>query len=223
MRRRAVDLRRDFDDKALRRLARSARDAGQARRLVALAAFYDGASRSAAAEIGDVSLQMVRDWVLRFNAEGPDGLIDGKAPDHRTKVNDAQRRALKEIVEEGPIPAAHGVDRWRLINLIQWLSDEFGVSLSEATMSREKRAFGFRKLPARPRFHAQNKLAVEAFKKRRRARRMIGAPHGPISSARSVRRRARARRLSFLGATRTRWTCTFRKSAPPSRQAPTPS
>ena len=130
MGRRAVVLRRDFDGKALRRLARGAQDAGQARRLLALAAIYDGASRSAASEIGDVSLQTVRDWVLRFNAEGPDGLIDGQAPGHPTKLNDAQRRALKEIVEQGPIPAAHGVVRWRLIDLIQWLSDEFGVSLS---------------------------------------------------------------------------------------------
>lgn len=165
MGRRAVVLRRDFDGKALRRLARRAQDAGQARRLLALAAIYDGASRSAASEIGDVSLQTVRDWVLRFNAEGPDGLIDGKAPGHPTKLNDAQRRALKEIVEQGPIPAAHGVVRWRLIDLIGWLSDEFGVSLSEATMSREMRALGFRKLSARPRHHAQNELAVEAFKK----------------------------------------------------------
>ncbi|HBK92953.1 MAG TPA: hypothetical protein DDZ68_14900 [Parvularcula sp.] len=97
-------MRNDFDGKALWRLARRARDAGQARRLLALAAICDGASRSAAAQIGDVPLQTVRDWVLRFNEQGPDGLVDGKAPGHPTKLNDAQRRALNEIVGQGPFP-----------------------------------------------------------------------------------------------------------------------
>jgi transposase len=165
MGRHAVGLRGDFDGKALRRLARASKDASQARRLLALAAVYDGSSRSEAARIGDVSLQTVRDWALRFNEQGPDGLIDGKAPGPSSKLNDEQRRALKEIVEQGPIPAVHGVVRWRLIDLAQWLSDEFGVSLSETTMSREMRALGLRKLSARPRHHAQNELAVEAFKK----------------------------------------------------------
>jgi hypothetical protein len=59
----------------------------------------------------------VRDWVLRFNARGPDGLLDGKAPGPRSRLNDAQRRALADIVERGPIPAIHGVVRWRLIDL----------------------------------------------------------------------------------------------------------
>ena len=103
MGRRAIFLRADFDGKTLRRLARRTKEAGQARRLLALAAIYDGASRGEAAKIGDVSLQTVRDWVLRFNEEGPDGLIDGKAPGHPTKLNDAQRRALKDLVEAGPI------------------------------------------------------------------------------------------------------------------------
>jgi len=165
MGRHAVGLRADFDGKALRRLARRSKEASQARRLLALAAVYDGSSRSEAARIGDVSLQTVRDWALRFNEQGPDGLIDGKAPGPSSKLNDEQRRALKEIVEQGSIPAVHGVVRWRLIDLAQWLSDEFGVSLSETTMSREMRALGLRKLSARPRHHAQNELAVEAFKK----------------------------------------------------------
>jgi transposase len=51
------------------------------RRLLALAAIYDGASRTQAAEIGGVTLQVVRDWVLRLSALGPEGLIDRKAPD----------------------------------------------------------------------------------------------------------------------------------------------
>src|SRR5215468_9099775 len=75
-----VALRSDYDAKALRRLAKASRDADQTRRLLALAAIYDGGSRGDAAEIGGVGLQTVRDWVLRFNAEGLAGLVNGKAP-----------------------------------------------------------------------------------------------------------------------------------------------
>ena len=100
----AIGLRDDFDGAALRRLARFSKSANQARRLLALAQIYDGSSRSEAAKIGGVTLQIVRDWVIRFNARGPDGLLDGKAPGKRPILTDAQRQALVEIVEQGPIP-----------------------------------------------------------------------------------------------------------------------
>lgn len=131
----AIGLRDDFDGVALRRLSRATKSANQARRLLALAEIYDGGSRTAAARIGGVGLQIVRDWVVRFNARGPDGLLDGKAPGKRSRLNDAQRQALVETVERGPIPAIHGVVRWRLIDLVQWLHDEFAVSLDETAYS----------------------------------------------------------------------------------------
>src|ERR1700730_13293850 len=75
-----VPLRSGFDASQLHKLARGSRDPDQTRRLLALAEVYAGGSRSDAARIGGVGLQIVRDWVLRFNAEGPDGLLNGKAP-----------------------------------------------------------------------------------------------------------------------------------------------
>lgn len=161
----AISLRNDFDGAALRRLARVSKSANQARRLLALAEIYDGGSRSAAARIGGVGLQIVRDWVVRFNARGPDGLLDGKAPGQRSRLEDAQRRALVEVVERGPIPAIHGVVSWRLIDLVQWLHEEFAVSLDETTVGRELKKLGYVKLTARPRHHAQNEYALDAFKK----------------------------------------------------------
>ena len=122
----AITLRSDFTGGDLRRLARRTQDARQARRLLALAMIYDGASRSEAARIGDVGLQIIRDWVLRFNAEGPDGLIDRKAPGPEPRLTDAHRRALAAIIESGPIPAVHDVVRWRLVDLCQWLWRSFG-------------------------------------------------------------------------------------------------
>ena len=74
-----IPLRRDFQAFQLRLVARHSKDGPQARRLLALAAIYEGATRSEAARIGGVTLQIVRDWVLKFNAHGPQGLIDRKA------------------------------------------------------------------------------------------------------------------------------------------------
>ena len=139
----AVGLRADFTATDLRRLAQSRRDAGQVRRLLALAVIYDGGRRSEAARTGGVGLQTVRDWVLRFNAGGPDGLVDGKAPGGRPRLDANQRLALAAAVESGPIPAAHGVVRWRLVDLVQWIRDEFALSISTQTLSRELRAMGW--------------------------------------------------------------------------------
>jgi len=74
----AVELRNDLSGDDLRRLARGSRDAKQVRRLLALAVVLDGGTRTEAARVGGVGLQIVRNWVLRFNAEGPEGLIDRK-------------------------------------------------------------------------------------------------------------------------------------------------
>ena len=48
----AIRLREDFDAMALRAVAKRAKDGPQARRLLALAAIYDGGARSEAAKIG---------------------------------------------------------------------------------------------------------------------------------------------------------------------------
>src|SRR3712207_8763215 len=101
----AIPLRDDFDAAALRAAARKTKDAAQARRLLALAAVYDGATRTEAAKIGGVTLQIVRDWVLRFNAEGPGGLADRKAPGQPTRLTEAHRAALAAAIESGPTPA----------------------------------------------------------------------------------------------------------------------
>jgi transposase len=178
----AIGLRNDFGSLDLRARARTTRDASQARRLLALAEVYDGKARTDAARIGGVGLQTVRDWVLRFNARGPDGLIDGKAPGNPAKLDDDQRKALAEIVESGPIPAIHDVVRWRLCDLAAWLWEEFRVSVSETTVSRELRRLGFAKLSARPRHYAQNERAIEDFKKASRPNWTRSAPRSRPAS-----------------------------------------
>jgi transposase len=161
----ALSLRSDFDGARLRRLARQTRDANQARRLLALASICDGGSRADAARLGSVTVQIVRDWVVRFNDRGPDGLINGKAPGKPSLLNAEQRTALARAIERGPTPYLDGVVRWRLCDLAQWIWEEFRISVSEETLGREMRAMGYRKLSARPRHHAQDAEAAEAFKK----------------------------------------------------------
>jgi transposase len=161
----AISLRSDFDGDRLCLLARQTKDASQARRLLALASIYDGGSRADAARLGGVTVQIVRDWVVRFNARGPEGLINGKAPGKPSLLNDDQRAALAQAIERGPTPYLDGVVRWRLCDLARWLWEEFRVSVSEQTLGREVRSMGYRKLSARPKHHAQDAEAAEAFKK----------------------------------------------------------
>ena len=145
-----------------------------------MGAIYDGAPWAEAAQIGGVTRQIVRDWVLRFNTNGPEGLFTGRAPGASPLLNEKQREALQRIIDEGPIPAINGVVRWRLVDLIQWVWEEFRVTISKQTLSRELRALGNRKLSARPRHHAKSEAAVSSFKKSsppawRRSRRMPAA------------------------------------------------
>ena len=135
-----VTLRDDYDAAQLRRAARDSDDADQVRRLLALAAIYDGASRAEAAQIGGVTRQIVRDWVLRFNAGGADALINRKPPGKAPLLGTAERQALATAVEDGPTPAVDGVVRWRLIDLVQWAWDTFGISISRQTLGRELHA-----------------------------------------------------------------------------------
>ena len=198
-----IQLREDYDAPDLRVLAKASRDANQTRRLLALAAIYDGASRREAAKIGGVGVQTVRDWVLAFNGDGPPGLIDGKAPGHQPLLNAEQRAALQRIIEAGPNPAVDGVVRWRLIDLAQWVYAEFGISVSKQTLSRMLRGLGYRKLSARPRHHAQDPAALAAFKKTsprvwQRSRTM--RPQASRSRCGLPMRRASARRTRSPGA-----------------------
>jgi len=138
----ALPLRDDFDAPTVRLAAEHSKDGPQARGLLALAAIYEGASRTEAAKIGGVMLQIIRDWVLKDNARGPDGLIDRKPPGQAPWLNDAHLAALASIIESGPIPAVHGVVGWRIVDLCQWIWEEFRVVVAKQTLSRELRAMG---------------------------------------------------------------------------------
>ena len=116
-----IPLRDDYDSAELRTLARRSKDTRQVRRLLALAAIYDGKSRAEAARTGGMDRQTLRDWVHRFNAEGPEGLTNRAGAGRPRRLTDAQMQELAEIVETGPDPAVDGVVRWRRIDLVEVL------------------------------------------------------------------------------------------------------
>lgn len=113
--------RTDYDAASVRHAVRYSKDGARTKRLLALAAIYDVASRTEAARLGGVTLQIVRDWVMKFNAGGPEGLIDRKAPRQPSVLNATHRAALVEAIERGPMPAVRGVVRWRIVDLAQML------------------------------------------------------------------------------------------------------
>jgi len=161
----AIALRNDYNSEQLRALARHSVDADQVRRLLALALVYEGGPRSEGARAGGVGLQTFRDWVLRSNAAGPEGLVNSKAPGQAPRLDQAQRGELAQLIDDGPIPAVHGVVRWPLSDLAEWVMETYGTSISGQTLSRYLRGMGYRRLSAWPRHHVQNPDAVVAFKK----------------------------------------------------------
>src|SRR4051812_16229861 len=97
----AVGLRPDWDAKRVRAAAREAEHADQARRLLAIAAAYEGQDRAAAAKLGAMDPQRLRDWVRRFNEAGPEGLIDRKPAGAARRLSAAQEAELTALIEAG--------------------------------------------------------------------------------------------------------------------------
>ena len=160
-----IALRDDYDSRALRDLARRSRDPRQVRRLLALAAAYDGLSRTAAAKVGGMDRQTLRDWAHRFNDEGPDGLKHRSGAGRPRLLTQEQMSELSAIVETGPDPEVDGVVRWRRIDLKRVIEERFGVIYSERTISDLLAALSFSHISGRPQHPRQDARVIEAFKK----------------------------------------------------------
>lgn len=161
----AIALRGDFEAEELRCFAGRVKYANQARRLLALAAVYDGMDREEAARIGGMDRQTLRDWVHRFNEQGPAGLINVKPTGRPSKLSAEHKEELRQLVEAGPDPQMDGVVRWRCVDLKRVLGERFGVDLSEVSLGRVLKQLGYSHISARPLHPAQDAQAIAAFKK----------------------------------------------------------
>jgi transposase len=163
-------MRTDFSAGALRRLAAATKNANQSRRLLSLAAILDGMSRTAAARVGGMDRQTLRDWVHRFNERGPEGLKDTWSKGHPSRLSPDQQAELAQLVETGPDRAVHGVVRWRRVDLKRLVAERFGVAYHERTIGKILHQLGFRHISARPRHPAQDERIMAEFKKTSRPR-----------------------------------------------------
>jgi len=175
----AIALRADFDAVSVRRNAKRCCNAHQTRRLLAIAAIYDGLSRLEAARIGGMDRQTLRDWVVRFNEEGPSGLRHRLGAGRPSLLSAEQKRELGEIVEAGPDPATHGVVRWRRFDLVEVIKERFGVTCSERVISDFLAELGFSHMSVRPQHPKQDERVIEAFKKTSLPRSQPTSPSSP--------------------------------------------
>jgi transposase len=166
----AVRLQRDYSAEDLRALARRSKDVNQSRRLLSLAAVREGMDRGSAAKIGGMDRQTLRDWVHRFNAAGPDGLLDNWTEGPKPRLSAEQLAELATLVEAGPDREKDGVVRWRRIDLKRVIAERFGIEFHERYVGKLLKKLGFSHISARPRHPAQDERTVEAFKKTSRAR-----------------------------------------------------
>lgn len=160
-------MRDDYGGDELRRLAAVVRDGGQSRRLMALAAIYDGKNRTQAAAVGLMDRQTLRDWVIRFNEQGPEGLVNKKSSGRPSKLTAEQRSELAEIIEKGPADYVSGLIRWRCIDLVPVVKERFGVECHLATIARILHELGFSHISPRPQHPKQDEQAIEEYKKLR--------------------------------------------------------
>ena len=166
----ALALRTDYDSDHLRDIARCSKNSNQSRRLLSLAAVYDGMNRTEAARIGGMDRQGLRRWVLRFNADGPDGLLDRWASGPPRRLSNEQLAELSKIVESGPDVQTDGVVRWRRVDLQAVIEERFGVEYGERWVSQMLHDLGFSHMSARPQHPKQDAKVIEAYKKTSPAR-----------------------------------------------------
>jgi transposase len=157
--------RRDLSASDLRCRAQRAGSIDAARRMLALALVLEGRSRMEAARTCGMDRQTLRDWVHRYNAEGPRGLSDRKPPGGIPKLTAEQEAEVAAWVRAGPDPVEDGVVRWRRKDLAARIERRFGVVLAERSVGALLKRLAFRHVSVRPQHPQQDAQALEAHKK----------------------------------------------------------
>jgi transposase len=181
----ALAIRQDLSAAELRRLARCEPDRRAAMRLLAIANALDGLSRADAARHAGMERQALRDAVIRYNAEGPEGLHDRPRSGRPEALTPGQQAALKAWVLRGPDPEHDGVSAWRLVDICAYVEQSYGVRYSEWGMSRLLKRLGLSRQKTRPRHPAGSAAERAAFKKGAwvEARRHRSGPSGRAATA----------------------------------------
>ena len=112
--------------------------------------------------------QTLRDWVIRFNAEGIKGVRDRPKSGRPTWLDEGQLAAFKALVLRGPDPERDGVSTWRAKDLCRTVATRFGVSYTENGMLRLLHDLGLSWQKARPIHPEADRKAQARFKKNSR-------------------------------------------------------
>ena len=161
----ALSIRTDIEVAALRRLAREEADGRVAARLLAIANALSGMSRAAAALAAGMDRQTLRDWVVRYNAEGIGGLCDRPRSGRPPLLDEGGQAVLKAMVLRGPDPEKDGVSTWRVVDICRLCEERFGVVYSENGMLQVLHGLDLSWQKTRPRHPQADPQAQKAFKK----------------------------------------------------------
>jgi transposase len=161
----ALEIRKDRTPAVLRKLAKAESNTRVARRLLALANALSGMSRKEAAEAAGMDRQTLRDWVIRYNAHGPDGLYDCWGDGRPPRLEPEEQAELMRIVLAGPDPEADGISAYTREDLVRICEACFGKTFHPASLGRLLRRLGFSRQKARPSRPQKDPAQAEAFKK----------------------------------------------------------
>ena len=162
----ALPIRDELTPEALRRHARHEANRRAALRMLAIANAPEGMSRAEAARLAGMERQALRDAVVRYNAEGLEGLRDRAKPGRPQRLSEAEQAALAARVFSGPDPERDGVAAWTRADLAAWLEARFGKAFHPSSLSRVLRRLDLSWQKARPVRPEADPKARERFEER---------------------------------------------------------
>ena len=134
-------------------------------RLLAIANVLDGMNRKAAAQAAGMDRQTLRDWVIRYNETGPEGLRNRPRLGRKPRLDEGQQAALKALVLRGPDLKKDGCVAWRARDLCDVVERRFGVRYRETGMLRLLKGLDLSWQKGRPVHPEADLKAQERFKK----------------------------------------------------------
>ena len=160
----ALGIRGDGTPVVLRKLAKAEANPRVARRMLAIANALSGMSRKDAAEAAGMDRQTLRDWVIRYNAHGLDGLSDCWGDGRPPRLEAHEQAELMRIVLEGPDPES-GLSAFTREDLVRICEARFGKTFHPASLGRILKRLGFSRQKARPSHPQKDPALAEAFKR----------------------------------------------------------
>lgn len=161
----ALEIRKDRTPAVLRKAARAERDVRAARRMLAIANALDGMSRKEAACAAGMDRQALRDWVIRYNEHGLDGLYDRWGDGRPPRLSAQEQAELLDIVLAGSDPERTGISACTREDFVAICEERFGKTFHPSSMSRVLKRLGLSRQKTRPSHPKKDAAAQAAFKK----------------------------------------------------------